>query len=97
MNLGKKIICPKCKTKLFTFNKVEFPCPICKKNIIVPDKLQENNFDINEELENNQDISDEELLNTVIPQNYYEILDVLNNLDNQDNLSKDDHDDNSNE
>jgi len=81
MSNGKKIVCSFCKTKFFNFNKENVQCPICKKNIIVEKKYDEY-YSIYEKDNNNlDDISDEDLINKVIPQHFYEILEVLDSLD----------------
>ena len=79
-SLGKKIECPKCHTKLFTFNKDTFKCPVCNKNINLIKKENITNDQINnEDLDN---LSEDELINRVIPNQYYmEIEDILNDLD----------------
>jgi uncharacterized Zn finger protein (UPF0148 family) len=79
-SLGKKISCPKCHTKLFTFNKDTFKCPVCNKNIniIKKETIDEENM-TEEQLDK---LSEDELINKVIPPHYYmEIEDILNNLD----------------
>ena len=83
MSLGKKITCPFCKTKLFSFNKTNLPCPICKKKIIV----EKNYEDYHEEKEQDslEDLTDDELINKVIPQHFYDIIDILNSLDEESN------------
>ena len=78
-SLGKKISCPKCKTKLFTFQKDNFTCPVCKKAIQVNKEIHHK--DLLED-DSEEDLSDDELINKVIPSQYYmEIEDLLNNMD----------------
>ena len=82
MSLGKKISCPFCKTKLFTFNKTDISCPICKKKINTEKKYDdyENNYEDDDKLD---ELSDEELIDKVIPQQFYEIIEILNLLDDK--------------
>jgi uncharacterized Zn finger protein (UPF0148 family) len=79
MSLGKKITCPFCKTKLFTFNKINLSCPHCKKKIS-PEKKNEEYDNLEDDVQLD-DLSDEELLNKVIPSQFYEIIEILNLLD----------------
>ena len=79
MNLGKKISCPYCRTKLFTLNRKELNCPQCHKFIKV--NINTDNNENNDEDEDLDNLTDEELLNKVIPINYYEVSELLNNLD----------------
>jgi len=105
-SLGKKVSCPKCKTKLFTFNKDKFNCPVCKKSIEIIKNthhgLKEGDINGNDS-DDWAEMSEEEMINKVIPNQYYmEIENILNGLD-KDNESygredeKDHDNDNNNE
>ncbi len=79
-SLGKKISCPKCKTKLFTFQKDNFTCPVCKKAIQVSKEVHHK--DLIEDDQSEEDISDDDLINQVIPAQYYmEIEEILDSMD----------------
>jgi hypothetical protein len=86
-SLGKKVSCPKCKTKLFTFNKDKFNCPVCKKSIEIIKNthhgLKEGDINGNDS-DDWSEMSEEEMINKVIPNQYYmEIENILNGLDKE--------------